>query len=168
MSGASGSPGRFTKCKEHQRVLELSQEVHGDGGALGANRQTLWLTRMEPFFYMLMAPLLDKKSDTHIVALTTERLEKRPYFKIQDYKVMPVDVVAGKFPHMFTKVIQDEMRKLKMSNQQANYAYGLIVITCSNDVMVPVMCMPLSSPDIELPHLPVDDILRTINEEPIT
>eukprot|EP00798_Chlamydomonas_sp_ICE-L_P011007 gene11007-18971_t len=154
-------------CKEYQDTLKLSQEAHGDEGALGTNRQNQWLHRVEPFLYPLMATLLNKSNrDTHIILLTIERVEKRPYFKVQHCTVVPVDAiaVAGKN----TKAIQDKMYKLKMRHQQATYAYGLIVITCSNDSMVPVHIMHLDSRDYGLFHLSADDILRTINEEPIT
>eukprot|EP00798_Chlamydomonas_sp_ICE-L_P015658 gene15658-21764_t len=84
---------------------------------------------------------------------------------VQHYTVMPVDVASVEFPANAT-TIQGAMHKLKMCHQQAKYAYGLIVITCSNDLMVPTVCKPLCSPDREIPHHAADHILRLINGEP--
>eukprot|EP00798_Chlamydomonas_sp_ICE-L_P015657 gene15657-21763_t len=144
MSGASGStaPGSVYKLRkrceecglEHQHGLKLAQEAHGDEGALIANRQSQWLTLVNPLLYSLMATLLDEKNDTRIIVLTTKRLEKRPYFKAQHCTLVPVDAIALEIPQM-TSSVQDAMHTLKMSHHQANYAYGLIVITCSNDLM---------------------------------
>eukprot|EP00798_Chlamydomonas_sp_ICE-L_P011008 gene11008-18972_t len=94
---------KFKCCKEHQQGLRLCQEVHGDEGALAVKCQSQWYTLVKSHLYALMATLLEDKRDTHIIALTTERLEKRPYFKVQDYKVVSVDAVAVEFPGMDTK-----------------------------------------------------------------
>eukprot|EP00798_Chlamydomonas_sp_ICE-L_P010025 gene10025-7915_t len=145
-----------------------SNEAHGDEGALGASRQNQWVIRMEPLFNFLIATLLDKKRDTHVMLLTTERLAKRPYFKVQHYKVITVDAIAVELPHKFAPTLLDAMQMLKMRNQEGNHAYGLVVIKCSNDGMVPAVIMPLDSADSEIPHYPADHILRLINEEPIT
>eukprot|EP00798_Chlamydomonas_sp_ICE-L_P021803 gene21803-28824_t len=85
--------------------------------------------------------------------------------RVQHYKVIPVDAVAVELPRMRTAVVQDAMQSLKMSHQLANDSNGLIVFTCSNDSMIPDFCMPLVSPDCEMPHLPVDSILGLINGE---
>eukprot|EP00798_Chlamydomonas_sp_ICE-L_P020437 gene20437-27225_t len=165
MSGASGStaPGSLFTLRKMCGGCNL--EAHGAEGALIANRQSQWLTMVEPLLYSLMATLLDKKRDTHIIILVTEHEEKRPYFKVQHYNVMPVYAVAVELPPQFTPVVQDAVHTLKMSCQHADYAYGFILIVCSNDSRLPVINKNLSSPDLEIPYLHVDDIMRIINEE---
>eukprot|EP00798_Chlamydomonas_sp_ICE-L_P011006 gene11006-18970_t len=156
-------PRHKPMCKYYQLSLKESQEAYGDEGARRLNRQSKWLNCVAVPLKFLMITLLENKRDTHIVVLTTERLEKRPYFKVQHYKVIPLDAIAVELPELQTPMVRDALHTLKMNNQQANDAYGFIVITCSDDSMLPDICMPLESCNI--PFFPGEGILREINGE---
>eukprot|EP00798_Chlamydomonas_sp_ICE-L_P011011 gene11011-18975_t len=65
-----------------KKLKKLAQETHGDAGALSASRLSQWIARVVPILYTLMTVCLDKSNrDTHIILLTIERVEKKPYFK---------------------------------------------------------------------------------------
>eukprot|EP00798_Chlamydomonas_sp_ICE-L_P011010 gene11010-18974_t len=115
----NGPPGQW--CKFYQQSAKESQEAHGDEGILALTRQSQWLIRVRPLLYMLMATLLGKIRDTHIIVLITERLEMKPYFRIQDYKVMPVDAVAVELPELHIPTIRHGVHTMKMENQKKNW-----------------------------------------------
>eukprot|EP00798_Chlamydomonas_sp_ICE-L_P028924 gene28924-32117_t len=143
-----------SSCKKNQRSLKLCEEALGDEGARVLKRQSQWVNCVTVQLQFLMITLLEKKRDTHIIVLITDRLEKRPYFKVQHYKVIPVDAIAVELPEVDTPDVQDALQTLKKNNQQADDPYGFIVITCSNDSMIPNVCMPLES--YKMGYYPVD------------
>eukprot|EP00798_Chlamydomonas_sp_ICE-L_P011009 gene11009-18973_t len=113
-------------CKHYQHRLELSQEAYGDEGPRRLHRQSKWLNCVVAPLKYLMVTLLENKRDTHIIVLTTELVEERPYFRVQHYKVIPVDAIAVDLPDTDTQMVQDSLHTLKMNNQQANDAYGFM------------------------------------------
>eukprot|EP00798_Chlamydomonas_sp_ICE-L_P011003 gene11003-18967_t len=148
-------PKHKAECKKYHQLQQLAQEAHGDAGALNASRLTQWITRVEHPFLSLVATLLYKISDTHILLLTTKRYEKRPYFKVEEYKVVPGDKFAVEYPGEYEEMVRGPMHEFLMSHRHENGTYGLIVIMCSNDPMIPTLCLPQHCLD-PIPHIPSD------------
>eukprot|EP00798_Chlamydomonas_sp_ICE-L_P013329 gene13329-19168_t len=143
-----------SKCKELQQKSKLRQ-AHGDNVAINANLQNQWVSRVEMLLVNMMANLLgnrlDMKSDSHMIVITTERLDKKPHFRVKDYQVLSLDDFAQKFPAMHPGVLED-MHRMTAPFQQENHGneerahvgYGLILLVCSNDPMLPVHKMKLN------------------------